>query len=220
VNNFLKDNRLYFIPLLVVFILSALFLYFNMEGEELVFFSNNRNPVFNTFFRGVNFLGEAYFYLLSGIVFLLMRKYFKALSIFFTGITVLFLSQALKNFFSRPRPSLYFSEVLKLPDALQPVPGVELLHSYTSSFPSGHTTAAFALYGLLALFISRPSYLKTFFVLPAVLAGTARIYLGQHFLSDVLAGAIVGTLLALAMYLFYRLLSAYFKNVEKDLSRS
>jgi membrane-associated phospholipid phosphatase len=35
-----------------------------------------------------------------------------------------------------------------------------------------------------------------------MLAGTARIYLGQHFLSDVLAGALLGTSIAIIVYIF------------------
>lgn len=210
-NLFLKENRLYFIPLLAVVALGCLFLYYNRGGEELLFFSNNRYPITNFFFRGVNFLGEGYFYALATIIFLQMRNYSKALCIFAMGFIVMVLSQLMKNFFGQPRPSIYFSEILKLPDALQPVPGVALVSSYTSSFPSGHSTAAFALYGLLAFFIAKPTMAKPLLLLLAIMAASARIYLGQHFLSDVMAGAVLGTLLATLVYSFH----GHFASIDK-----
>jgi membrane-associated phospholipid phosphatase len=69
------------------------------------------------------------------------------------------------------------------------------------SFPSGHATTAFALYGLLAYFLYRHYdksknqhfYLWAAFIL-SVLVGFSRIYLGVHYLSDVLAGFLLGLL--------------------------
>lgn len=69
------------------------------------------------------------------------------------------------------------------------------------SFPSGHATTAMALYGLLAYFLYRHYYAharrKLFLWLAAVLIlaiGFSRIYLGVHYLSDVLAGFLLGAL--------------------------
>lgn len=57
------------------------------------------------------------------------------------------------------------------------------------SFPSGHAATAFALATALALAYPR---IRWVFVAPAILVGISRIYLGAHFLSDVIAGAGVG----------------------------
>jgi membrane-associated phospholipid phosphatase len=67
------------------------------------------------------------------------------------------------------------------------------------SFPSGHATTALALYGLLAYFLYR-HYLKRtprliiiwFTIALTITIGFSRIYLGVHFLSDVLAGYLLG----------------------------
>jgi len=66
-------------------------------------------------------------------------------------------------------------------------------YSSNSSFPSGHTTQAFAVASVIAdhyeeTWVSYSSYTV------AGLVGAARIYHDAHFASDVLAGAMIGTL--------------------------
>ena len=69
------------------------------------------------------------------------------------------------------------------------------------SFPSGHATTVVALYGMLAYFLYRhfnsPRYQRLTIWASAVLVvivGFSRIYLGVHYLSDVLAGFMLGAL--------------------------
>jgi undecaprenyl-diphosphatase len=64
----------------------------------------------------------------------------------------------------------------------------------TSSFPSGHTAAAVALYGAVALLIYKRTGRNTSWLLllmPAAV-GVARLYRGMHHPSDVIAGALLG----------------------------
>lgn len=66
-------------------------------------------------------------------------------------------------------------------------------YSFNSSFPSGHTTEAFALASVIAghyeeTWVACASYSV------AGLVGAARSYHDAHFASDVLAGALIGTL--------------------------
>jgi membrane-associated phospholipid phosphatase len=88
----------------------------------------------------------------------------------------------LKLIFQRARPPLNFM--------LYPETGF--------SFPSGHATAAMALYGFLFYIIWKHDkhYLKKpFMILLAVLitlVGVSRLYFGVHYLTDVLAGYAVG----------------------------
>lgn len=65
------------------------------------------------------------------------------------------------------------------------------------AFPSGHASRAFAMATLIA-FGTRRRWGATVLVL-AGLVGLSRIYLGLHWPSDVLAGAVVGVALALVM---------------------
>lgn len=70
----------------------------------------------------------------------------------------------------------------------------------TPSFPSGHATAGMALYGFLFWTIYRhtkhPLQNKSLLLLALLIIsiGASRLYLGVHYLSDVLAGFAIGLL--------------------------
>jgi undecaprenyl-diphosphatase len=82
-----------------------------------------------------------------------------------------------------------------------------LLTLTSYSFPSGHTAGATLFYGLLAAYLitrSRNPLARTLYVAGAVLmvalVGFSRMYLGVHYLTDVLAAACAsGAWLALCL---------------------
>lgn len=78
-------------------------------------------------------------------------------------------------------------------------PLAEALYLETSSsFPSGHATMAMALYGFILYTVWKHDkhYLKNSFVfflaILIILIGLSRLYLGVHYLSDVLVGYVIG----------------------------
>src|SRR5262249_9179194 len=62
-----------------------------------------------------------------------------------------------------------------------------------ASFPSGHTTTSMA--AALAFSMLAPRH-KSWFLLIALLIGLSRIVLDVHYLSDVIAGALLGAAVA------------------------
>lgn len=85
----------------------------------------------------------------------------------------------------RPRPS-------DLARATSPVPTLRYLPSDRYSFPSGHSLNAFALSSVLALFFP---LLGAPLLFVAANVAASRVVLGRHFLSDVLAGSVLGALI-------------------------
>jgi undecaprenyl-diphosphatase len=83
----------------------------------------------------------------------------------------------------------------KRPCALEPHCWATLLPPDQFSFPSGHTITAFAMASSVGAFY--PGLLAAL-LFCAVSIALSRILLGMHFLTDVLAGAAIGTGLGLA----------------------
>ncbi len=70
------------------------------------------------------------------------------------------------------------------------------------SFPSGHTATAFSIFCYVAFTVENNAQ-KIFCFTIAAFIGYSRIYLAQHFVSDVLAGACIGIFFAILAYLYF-----------------
>src|SRR6185312_13673228 len=82
----------------------------------------------------------------------------------------------------------------KRPCEIEPHCWATLLPPDQFSFPSGHTITAFSVGMALAAFYP---FLLPVLLFCAISIGASRVLLGMHFLSDVLAGAAIGTVLGL-----------------------
>lgn len=195
--SFIRDNRLFFLCFAVFAVGGAVLLEYMPQGEEIIWMSRHRSPVADIFFRGATLLGEGYVFFAVGIVFLLLRRrdwiWSSAL-----GLVVLVVAYGAKFWFAHDRPYAWFHK-MGLWNAVTPVPGVDM-HSGATSFPSGHTMAAFAIYSFLAFTIRPGRGWPLLFFTVALLVGISRIYLVQHFWKDVYFGALIGMLLAWAVY--------------------
>jgi len=90
-----------------------------------------------------------------------------------------------KRIIGRARPALVETEGAL---GFQPGAWIDWLHQ---SFPSGHTTTAFATCFVLSFLA--PKWHPALLILACVV-GLSRIALGAHYATDVIAGAVVGTL--------------------------
>jgi undecaprenyl-diphosphatase len=120
-------------------------------------------------------------YAAAMIVLVVQRRYGAALFLTVASGGALLLNGAMKLFFERPRPQLPWANVL--PDY---------------SFPSGHTMNSVAFYGGLAVIIWSIAGRRWGIVaviaaaVLCTLIGISRIYLGYHYFTDVIGGALAG----------------------------
>jgi membrane-associated phospholipid phosphatase len=75
----------------------------------------------------------------------------------------------------------------------------------TASFPSGHSTTAFAAAAAAAaaIAVARPALRPWALVLAAIVA-LSRLYLGMHYLGDVVPGALLGSAIGVGFVLLAR----------------
>ena len=162
----------------------------NLDGEILLQIQQHlRTDMLTPFMKIVTFLGNGgWFWILCAVVLLAVPKtrktgYAAVLSLIFGVIVTNLL---LKNIVARPRP---FVEI----EALIPL----IAKPTDFSFPSGHTTASFAV--ALVMLRMLPKKIGIPAVVLAALVAFSRLYLGVHYPTDVLTGfvvALVGSSLA------------------------
>ncbi len=84
------------------------------------------------------------------------------------------------------------------------------------SFPSGHTSSSFAF--ATAVFANNKKYGIAAYVLAAVI-GFSRIYLGVHYCTDVLAGAVLGIIYGIIGVLVVSFIIKLIKKKDNKLSK-
>ena len=188
------------IILLISFIIWTYLVLNNYFTKLDLFFNNNlnRHEPFISIYKIYTNLGSISFYIPSFILFLIISSNKKQTIIFilFMLIIALFIT-IIKHLIKRERP-LY-----------------SLVKESGYSYPSGHTTSATCFYGLISYFIIISSLiiplkiiLIIFLILNILFISYSRIFLGVHYLSDIIGGLLLGsTYLLLYIYLTNNLLN-------------
>lgn len=149
-----------------------------------------RTPGWTAFFKTVTRLGNAgIFWILLVLVLLICQKtrgtgIRAGISL---ALSFVINNLFLKNIVARTRPYEVVEGLHRL---------IEKQSDY--SFPSGHTASSFAV--AVILYLELPKKYGIPLLILAVLISFSRLYLGVHYPSDVLAGALSGTLVAVAVH--------------------
>lgn len=181
-----------------IFLLFAGALFFNYSKTELHLIGNQyHSEFFDYFFYYATYLGDGVAVLCMLFLLCFIRYRYAILAAASNAVSAL-LTQTLKyTFFSEiVRPIEFFKGK---ESTLYLVQGVEN-YSY-NTFPSGHTTAAFATFFCFAMMMEN-RFLKFLMFLVALMIGLSRVYLSQHFLSDIYAGSLIGTFTSFLIYTF------------------
>ena len=160
---------------------------------------------------------EGIIFIAMGIVLLFTKKYRKIGFAILTALVVMLLCNniILKDLFARPRPLHLFNID---PEAYNFWGGENakyffpnFVHAPSSySFPSGHTSSAFAAAFAILIYNRKIGIPMTLF---AALMGFSRIYVEVHYCTDVIAAAIVAFVYALIAALIVKLVYPYFEKL-------
>lgn len=192
-NELLRRNSGFLLPFMLVLLAAGIVLIYLPKGDEVIYVNRLHSPAADFFFQYATHLGDGMFAVAAAIAMLWVRFRHSVQILLAWGISGL-TAQLLKRtlFADMPRPAAYFGDLVPL----HYVEGVTI-HT-TNSFPSGHSTTAFALFLSLSIMMQGRSHWLSFgcFLL-ALIAAFSRVYLAQHFGIDAYAGACIGTLTAI-----------------------
>jgi membrane-associated phospholipid phosphatase len=185
----------------IILIASALSFAF-LDRETALFFHALDTPPWHDVFDTITRFGQSEWYLVPGLfLFVIFRNSRPPLS--WTGLFVFAVTAVsgiaaniVKFILGRARPGLFFHE------GIYGLDWFNAAHAWTS-FPSGHSATAFSVAAALVLLY--PGTAPLFYGAAAIIA-FSRIFLGQHYLSDVIAGSFLG--IATSIFLYHR----YFKQ--------
>jgi membrane-associated phospholipid phosphatase len=165
--------------------------------ENLMQWVNSHNsPTADVFFTYATYFGDGVFFVIVCVILLVVNRRIGAMafaSFALSSLTSLFLKVVV--FPERLRPLKFFEHSVY---QYRIIKGLEI-YSY-NSFPSGHTTTAFAMFSLLA-FVDNHRGRGWLFLLLATLTGYSRVYLFQHFVEDAFVGSIIGTASSVIVWL-------------------
>lgn len=182
---YIKDNRKIII-LTISLILFTIITYaiFNDKINTIdqnihSYILNLRNNNLTSILITITNISSAYALIVLSILLLLIMKKKKLPLLISLNLIISFISnQITKQIFTRPRPI-----------------GINLIEETGYSYPSGHAMISMAYFGFIAYLIYKyvkNKLIKTILIssifLLIILIGFSRIYLGVHYLSDIIGG--------------------------------
>lgn len=172
----------------------------NIDGGILLFLQEFiRNPVLNPVMVWITTLGDKGMIWIAATIVLLIPKKTRKIGMMSALALIgslIINNEIIKNLVRRPRPFYTFTELT----TVIPRPS-------QFSFPSGHTSASFA--AATVFFRNLPKKAGVPAIVLASLIGFSRLYLGVHYPTDVLGGALLGSFLG---YLSERFVNACVKK--------
>lgn len=160
--------------------LLAILLSFIFDNQILSWVVNNRIEFLNSFMILITHIGSFYGVVFIGMLLFLYDRKWNNLAIYMgVLLAAISIGLAIKYIIvrARPDPAIFqtFATLIKT----------------TPSFPSSHAIAVFSVYPIIEKYYSG---LKNYWLVFAVLVLFSRLYVGIHYPSDVVFGAVLGYL--------------------------
>ena len=167
------------------------------------------NSGFDVVMRYLTHAGDGIFALLVFIALLFIRIKTALIALICFGLTAGVVQLLKHTVFVKMKRPFYF---------LQSEANFRIIDDFTyhtsNSFPSGHAASIFAICTVIAYQYKSKLSVQLLLVVFAILVALTRVYLCQHFLQDIIAGSLIGTLIAYYGSIF---LESKWNHLEKPL---
>lgn len=186
-----------FLGFQALFVLTGAILILAIPHHELhLTIINQGSTLLDPFFIWITYLGDGLVLGIPSLVILLFVNRKAGAQLILAYLISGLVTQLLKHqvFPEQMRP---FAELGIAPE-FRHVEGIT--HNVANSFPSGHSTSAFAIFYSMALILRKPKW-QFMAVGLAIFTAFSRVYLSQHYLRDAVVGSIIGTLFALLVWM-------------------
>ena len=175
--------------------------------DQIIVLLQTFSPLLDLFFGLITFFGDELFIIgIVVIIFFCIDKEIAIRSAFlvvFTG----FITTAAKGFFGLERPYIVNNAEIKgIPDIIGQLP-----EDYT--FPSGHSSNAGSFWTYLATRWRNPSFWVVA-ILMIVFIPLSRSYLGVHWPTDIIVGALLGISIALLFVYFLPMIEDFINRTS------
>ncbi|MFA8450650.1 MAG: phosphatase PAP2 family protein [Bacteroidales bacterium] len=171
-----------FIIIAILFVVPGISIFQKWDIQLLKLVNSSRTPgmtefltSFTTTFKTVPTV-VALICIFYGFIFRKSRLVAKGAILMTTFTSALFFKDILKLIFTRPRPFVTYDFINNLAAPTN------------FSFPSGHTTSAFAAAFIFSFLFPRQKILCGLFFIWAIIVAYSRPYMGVHYFTDVLGG--------------------------------
>ena len=200
-SSLLRNNWLFISGTMLLLLINGYLWGTSNQGDTLIAINQLRSPFWDTFFKLGTQLAEPVAYVVI-LVMVSAYSYRRGIFTVVAGAAAGIVAGILKLLFAQARPMRwFFDNYEEVWHSLNHFEEAYRNWSPSSSFPSGHATSAFALYGFLA-FSARKGKQGVAIICfgLAFLVAFSRMYLLYHFLRDVTVGASLGLCLAAIVY--------------------
>ncbi len=201
-----KQNQSFFLGYFFLLVVAVFVLLADSKKAGFILLNPYHTDFLNYVFEALTLIGDGFFSVVLCLVFFIIKKRHLGFMVFVSYATSGIAAQVLKAFISEARPALFLKNG-SYPYFIDHV----TLHNF-HSFPSGHATSVFALVAVIAFAVKDKNYAIPLLAL-GVLVGYSRIYLGQHFLHDVVAGSLLGVLFAIICWIGF---AKFYEKLKKN----
>jgi undecaprenyl-diphosphatase len=194
------------VPLIIIFILSLLLVgiilihdhaYLSRFDHDVIYYFNkNRIRSLDRTFQFITDINTTVTFITIASVLLLsfLKRskviLFKAIAIASAMITTTILTSALKELINRDRPFITYPSIERLTTVITP------------SFPSGHTSEAFALATIVSLLFPDIRVIVVAYIW-AILIAYSRMVLGVHYPTDLISAVLLGATVSILIWLVF-----------------